>query len=148
MRIVPACLLAALAAAPLSAQSEFFEVLASFEPPAKPGAPGTVAVSFFPLDPDVTVNELPAPRLQLSADQSVLVEHAETVEPAEPMDPDNPRYLDLSEPVRFEVDWGPAPPPGIHGVAADLTYFYCSKSRGWCRRGTAEVTVPVEVKKK
>jgi hypothetical protein len=27
-----------------------------------------------------------------------------------------------------------------------VTYFYCSKSAGWCRKGSAEVNVPVTIR--
>jgi hypothetical protein len=30
-------------------------------------------------------------------------------------------------------------------VKGNVTYFYCSKREGWCRKGTSEVTFVVNV---
>jgi hypothetical protein len=30
-------------------------------------------------------------------------------------------------------------------VKATVTYFYCSKREGWCRKGTAAVDVPLDI---
>ncbi len=46
---------------------------AAFVPPAKAGGPASVAVTFTPRDPDVRVNEEPAPRLKLDPEQGVLI---------------------------------------------------------------------------
>jgi hypothetical protein len=121
-----------------------FELEARFEPPAKAGSPGAVAVRFSPLDPDVRVNEVPAPRLELAPEQSLLV--ASPGEPAETppeTDPEEPKYLDLSEAVRFPVDWAGSAVPGAHAVAADVVFFYCSVREGWCRRGKTRVEFSV-----
>lgn len=134
---------AAFAAAPVH-----FDLQASFVPPAKLGANGAVAVLFTPRDPDVHVNEAPAPRLKLAADQAVLIDkqlpaaHAE--EP--PAEPGQARYLDLGAPVRFAVALAPGVAKGQHMVKGSLTYFYCSKKAGWCRKGTSEVEIPVVVR--
>ena len=41
------------------------------------------------------------------------------------------------------------PAPGLargdHEAKATVTYFYCSKRDGWCRKGTAELEIPVTV---
>lgn len=138
---------AVLAAGPAAGQgARHFEVEASFEPASEPGELPAVAVRFDPLDPDVVVNEIPAPRLRLDESQSLLVPGPEEPPaPAPPTSADAPRYLDLSEPVRFPVELAADAPEGIHGVAAEVVYFYCSKSRGWCRRGNEPVTIPLLV---
>jgi hypothetical protein len=134
-------LLAALGAAP-----RHFEVAASFEPPKKAGAPAHVAVSFSPLDPDVHINEEPAPRLKLDISQAVLVDkQAPAPDKAAEWDPDNPRYLDLGRPVKFPVAIAPAAPRGGQTVKGTVVYFYCSSREGWCRRGMADVEVLVSV---
>lgn len=123
-----------------------FEIEATFEPPSEAGALPAVAVRFVPLDPDVEVNEIPAPRLQLDGSQTLLAPGPKAPRsPEPPMSADAPRYLDLSEPVRFPVRLAADAPEGIHGVDAEVVYFYCSKSEGWCRRGTEPVTIPLLV---
>jgi hypothetical protein len=44
--------------------------------------------------------------------------------------------------VVFPVALAPGAPAGDRDVKAKLTYFYCSKREGWCRKGSA----PVEFK--
>ena len=53
---------------------QHFDVAAAFEPPTKPGATGAIAVTFAPRDPDVHINEDPAPRLRLDLEQSALLD--------------------------------------------------------------------------
>jgi hypothetical protein len=36
-------------------------------------------------------------------------------------------------------------PKGDKTVKATVVYFYCSSREGWCRRGSADVEVPVSV---
>ena len=53
----------------LASPARHFEVAASFEPARKAGANAAVAVTFRALDPDVHVNETPAPQLRLDLAQ-------------------------------------------------------------------------------
>jgi hypothetical protein len=124
----------------------YFEVGATFTPPTKTGAEGSVDIFFTPMDPDVSINEEPAVRLKLDPVQVVLVERPKVVPPGprEP-DPATPRYLDLAKPVSFPVALAPAAPRGTWDLGASVVYFFCSKREGWCRRGTADVRVPVTV---
>jgi len=55
------------------------------------------------------------------------------------------RYLDLTLPVTFPVTLGSGTPRGSHEARGTVTYFYCSKREGWCRKGTAEVAFPITV---
>jgi len=123
-----------------------FEVTATFVPPARPGADGAIAVRFVPLDPDVHVNEEPAPRLKLDLGQAVLVDK----QPAPPksatvFDPLTARYLDLEKPVKFPVALARDAPRGPQSVEATVIYFYCSQREAWCRRGSADLEVAVDV---
>jgi hypothetical protein len=124
-----------------------FDVQAWFVPAMKPGADPAVAVSFSARDADVRINEIPAPRLRLDPGQTVMVDkqtppaHADE----QPADPAAGRYLDLSVPVRFPVALAPGLPKGQKVVKGAVTYFYCSKKAGWCRKGTADVEIPVVV---
>ena len=142
MSLLPFAFLA-LAAGP---SAKHFDVAASFVAPAKPGAPGAISVLFSPTDPDVAINEDPAPRLKLDPEQAVLVD-----KPATPPtravsgDAEKARYLDLAKPVRFPVAVATKLAGGEHPVKATVVYFYCSKREGWCRRGTADVEFTVDV---
>jgi len=138
--------LAALLPAALAAAPRHFEVGASFVSPARPGADAAVAVTFVALDPDVRVNEEPAPRLKLDPAQAVLVDKQKPVSSrGEAFDPEKARYLDLAAPVLFPVALSPGAPKGSQAVKGSVTYFYCSKREGWCRKGTADVSVAVTV---
>jgi hypothetical protein len=138
-----ASILAAVAAA---SPPRHFEVAAAFVPPPEPGRTGSVSVVFSPMDPDVHVNEEPAPRLKLSPRQAVLVDRQAPPPPRDPeFDPEKTRYLDIAKPLRFPVAFAPKAPKGKQEVDAKVVYFYCSKREAWCRRGTADIEFTVEV---
>jgi hypothetical protein len=131
----------------LAASARHFDVLAEFEPAAKPGAEAAVAVRFRALDPDVKVNETPAPRLKLDLAQTVLEDRQPPAATSVPdYDPLTARYLDVSKPVRFKVAVAKSAPRGAHEVKASVVYFYCSTREAWCRRGSVDVLIPVTVR--
>jgi hypothetical protein len=135
-----------LAAVAAGSPPRHFEVAAAFVPPREPGRPATVSVVFSPTDPDVQMNEEPAPRLKLSPREAVLVDRQTPPPPRDPeFDPEKTRYLDLAKPLRFPVAIAAKAPKGKHEVEAKVVYFYCSKRERWCRRGTAELEFAVEV---
>src|SRR5262245_39369547 len=135
--------LAAVLAAP-PGTSPFFTVAAVFAPPAKPGANGAIQLTFAGRDPDVKINEEPAPRLKLDPEQSLLVDKQPPPGPSAPVfDPDKARYIDLALPVSFPVAFAPGAKKGPQTVKAAVTYFYCSKREGWCRKSTTDLEVPV-----
>jgi hypothetical protein len=140
-------LLAVAPALALGAPARHFDVTAAFSPAKAPSADGAVAVTFRALDPDVKVNETPAPRLKLDLAQTVLVDRQAPASGQVPdYDPLAARYLDTAKPVLFPVAIAPTAPKGTHEVKASVVYFYCSTREAWCRRGTAEVLVPVTVR--
>jgi len=142
--VLPLTLLPALA---FGAAIRHFDVVASLVPARKAGAPTAVAVSFQALDPDLRLNENPAPRLTLDALQAVLVD--KQVRPAAgapDYDPLKAKYLDLARPVLFPVAISPVAPKGEQQVKASVVFFYCSQREAWCRRGTADVLIPVSVR--
>ena len=111
-------LVAASAAGP-----RHFDVAAAFVPPARPGTSGVIEVTFVPRDPDVHINEEPAPRLRLDLEQSAFIDK----QPAPPksvptFDPDTARYLDLKKPVRFSVAFAPGAPKGPQSVKVSVVY--------------------------
>jgi len=55
------------------------------------------------------------------------------------------RYLDLTLPVTFPVTLARGTPAGTHDARGAVTYYYCSKREGWCRKATAEVAFPITV---
>ena len=117
-----------------------FDVTARFLP-GKAAGTGDVAVTFVAHDPDVHVNENPAPRLKLDVQQKVLAAKPLKSAPAPPPAPGEAKYLDLAFPVLFPVTL--TPPAAPTTVKATVTYFYCSKRDGWCRKGNQEIEVPV-----
>ena len=133
-----------LAPAAAMAVGEHFTVSAAYVLPAKPKAAATVAVTFIPADPDVKINQEPAPRLKLDPEQVVLVDRQPP--PARRGESGGePKYLDVSLPVSFPVALNPNAPKGEQPVKGNVTYFYCSKREGWCRKGTSEVAFIVNV---
>lgn len=134
----------ALMAVPALAAPPHVKVTASYVPPARGGEPA-ISVQFTPADPAIRVNEEPAPRLKLAADQQVLVEKPVAPRPAAVSQPGQGRYLDPIVPVTFPVRIHSRAARGEHTIKATVTYFYCSKSEGWCRKGTADVDVAVRI---
>jgi hypothetical protein len=47
--------------------------------------------------------------------------------------------------VAFPVALAPNAAKGTHEVKATVTYFYCSVKQGWCRKGSADVALRVDV---
>lgn len=136
----------ALLASALLGPPQHFTLTSTFEP-ARSGRGAAVAVTFTALDPDVYINEEPAPRLKLDPTEAVLVDkQAPPSGKGLDWDPDKARYLDLSRPVRFPVAVAPRAARGSHSPKATVVYFYCSKREAWCRRGAAEIELVVDVK--
>jgi hypothetical protein len=135
-----------LSALPFAAGPQHFTLSASFVPPARAGATGTISVSFTPSDPEIHINQEPPPRLKLDPTQKVLVDKQPPApSKIQPYDPETAKYVDTRLPVSFAVAWAPGAPKGPQSVRAVVVYFYCSKRDGWCRRGSAEIEVPVTV---
>jgi hypothetical protein len=119
---------------------------ASFVPASKAGGNAHVAVTLLPRDPDVRVNEEPAVRLKLAADEAVLLDKQPAPARSLAFDPATAKYLDPAVPVHLPVAIKPDAPRGKQQVKAKVTYFYCSKREGWCRKGTEDVQFPVDVR--
>ena len=134
-------------AASLAGPARHFDVTAVFTPPKTASANAAVAATFRALDPDVKVNETPAPRLKLDLVQTVLVDRQAPASSQVPdYDPLTARYIDTAKPVLFPVAIAPTAPKGAHEVKASVVYFYCSTREAWCRRGTVDVLIPVTVR--
>ena len=139
--------MALVPAATLAAPARHFEVTAAFTSPRASSRDGAVAVTFLAVDPDLKVNENPAPRLKLDLMQPVLVDkQAPAANQVPDYDPLTARYLDPAKPVLFPVAIAPAAPKGAHEVKASVVFFYCSTREAWCRRGSADISIPVTVR--
>ena len=125
-----------------------FDVNAEFRA-ARRNAPAEVAVQFVATDPDVKINEFPAPKLKLTAGPATVIVPPKATAPAAdkgaPTGSEPGHYLDLTLPVTFPVTLDAAATRGAHDGKGTVTYFYCSKREGWCRKGTAEVAFPIAV---
>jgi hypothetical protein len=120
-----------------------FDVAAEYQAGAK--RQGSVAVTFKAKDPDVVINEIPAPRLALDPGQTVLVDKQGPPPKVHAPDAGDGKYLDLSLPVVFPVALAEGASKGLQDVPGKVTYFYCSKREGWCRKGAADVDIAVKV---
>lgn len=118
--------------------SPHFDVSATFLRGA--GGREEVAVRFVGADPDVRINEAPPPKLRLEAG-SVLVEKPSP----QAKKAGEGKYFDLTLPVAFPVATAAGAARGAHMVRGSVTYFYCSKREGWCRKGVADLSFPVTV---
>lgn len=127
------------------ATPQHFTLTAVYEAPKKAGASGSIAVTFGTLDPDVRVNETPAPRIKLGSSDVLVDRQPPAASKIEPYDPETASYLDLALPVYFPVALAKGAEKGSHEVPVSVTYFYCSKRAGWCRKGTADLAVLVNV---
>lgn len=129
------CTLALFAVAALVVSASHVDVQAEF----RQGRAGAeVAVTLSPRDHDIKVNRSPAPRLALDASQKVLSLRPVKTEKGEKKE----GYLDTTFPVVFPVELAPDV-RGTPAVKGTLTYYYCSKAEGWCRKGTQDVEVSV-----
>ncbi len=117
---------------------------ASFAPPARGSASAAILVRFTPLSEGVKVNLEPAPRLRLET-AGILLDRQPPPLRTAPIDPDFARYFEPSDAARFPVAIDPAAPRGQHVVRATVTYSYCSRTQGWCRRGNEPVEVLVSI---
>lgn len=144
MNLIAGLLLAGAAFLDAAARPSHFDVSASYE--ARRGAAGEIAVRFVARDPDVKINEVPAPKLKVEAGPAVLAAPTAAAAPRKEEAGGGPgKYLDLTLPVVFPATLAAGTPPGRHDARATVTYFYCSKREGWCRKGTAAVEFPVVV---
>ena len=130
----------------LAVAPDYVTVRATFEPPTTPGGDGAIVVTLTPKESDIRVNENPSPRLRLAEGQPILIDKQPAPSRSTPVDPAQAKYLDPAQPVRFAVAIAPKAPKGASNVSGTLTYFFCSKGQGWCRKGTADVSVRVDVR--
>src|SRR4051812_17928137 len=124
--------------AALEGRSPHFAVSAELRTPKANAS--EVAVTFTPKDPDVRINVTPPPRLKLDPSQKLLAE-----KPAARHAAGEEKYLDTTFPVVFPVALLGTARAG-ETVKGSVTYYYCSHREGWCRRGIADVEIPVKAR--
>jgi hypothetical protein len=134
-----------LALALLGAGSPRVDVSAAYLPASK-GTSASIAVTLQPEDTALHVNESPGPRLKLDPAQTILLDKQAPARVTGADPAAEARYLDPMVPVLFPVAVQPGAARGVHSVKGTVTYYFCSKTEGWCRKGTAEVSVDVPVK--
>lgn len=124
------------AAAQAPASEAPFFVTAVFEPATRE-KPAQVALRFSPSSSDLKVNRRPAPRLELSSPGTLALAPAPPSEP--PADAGfDPQYLSPDEAYRLPVTLATGAKGAVDG---QVVFFYCSKAAGWCKKGTAAVTL-------
>lgn len=138
----------ALLPATVSAGTDaYFGVEATFRPPLKAKRPGAIEVQFTAKDPAIRINEDPAPRIKLEPGQTALIYKEPAPSSAVPtFTPELATYLDLTRPVSFPVFLGPSAANGTQSVKGIVTFFYCSKKEGWCKKGSSDFEVAVKGK--
>jgi len=119
-----------------------FEAKGSFVPASDPGVMAAIRVELTSRDDDLRISHKPAPRLRLAPAQRtlVLLDAKETGEV--PLDP---QRTSPAQPFRFPVTFDMDAPKRPHKVEATLSFVYCSTSKGWCRKGTTRLEIPVEL---
>jgi hypothetical protein len=112
----------------------------SYKPtaPIVAGKKGEIAISFSLLK-DFAINRTPQMNLKLEAVEGVRLEKTTFMS-----SPDDPKskdeyYVDLPV-LRIPVT---ASKPGRYEIPGKLTYFFCSKTDGFCSRQIIDVKVPV-----
>jgi hypothetical protein len=121
-------------------------VEAIFVPPPKGGAEAAIAVTLTPEADGIVINEKPAPQLGLDPLQTVLVDkQPPRAAGSGESDPSQAKYLDPLVPLRFPVAIAPGAARGTHMVRGTVTFYYCSKVEGWCKKGTSAIAVNVSV---
>lgn len=106
--------------------------------PIKPGKKGEVVVSFNLLK-GYAINHTPPISLKLTAVPGVTLAKADfTTSSKDPKSKDE-YYVDLPT-IKVPVT---AAKPGKFEVPGKLTYFFCSKSDGFCSRQVLDVKIPV-----
>lgn len=139
-------LLIALACLPAASGVSDVSVEASYEPAGRAGTPAAIVARLSPRSADLRVNALPAPRLRLDSG-GVLVDRQPAASAHVPVvEPEFARYLDTSQPLRFAVEPDPSAAPGTYSVPASLTFAYCSKTQGWCKKGKERIEVSVTIR--
>jgi hypothetical protein len=108
--------------------------------PLKAGQPGEVTVSFNLLK-GFAINYKPPISLNLMKVSGVALAKTDFATPTEDPKSKDEYYVDLPS-IKVPVTAAKA---GKYDIPAKLTYFFCSKSDGFCSRQVLDVKIPVVV---
>lgn len=102
--------------------SQHFEVTSAYDAPTKKGASANLAFEFKQKDPDVHINEEPAPRIKFAVGAPLVAPPPPKSSGVIP-DPANAKYLDLAKPESFAVTVAPDAVKGMSRVKTTLFVF-------------------------
>jgi hypothetical protein len=108
--------------------------------PLKAGQSGEVTVSFN-LTKGFAINHKPPISLKLTKISGMTLAKTDFATPTEDPKSKDEYYVDLPS-IKVPVM---ATKPGKYDIPAKLTYFFCSKSDGFCSRQVLDVKIPVDV---
>src|SRR5262245_41597181 len=108
--------------------------------PMKAGQPGEVTVSFNLLK-GYAINHKPPINLKLTKISGVTLVKTDFETPTEDPKSKDEYYVDLPT-IKVPVTVAKA---GKYDIPGKLTYFFCSKSDGFCSRQVLDVKIPVIV---
>lgn len=108
--------------------------------PMKAGKPGELTVSFDLLK-GYAINHTPPISLKLTAVTGVALAKLEFATPSEDPKSKDEYYVDLPS-IKVPVTAAKA---GKYEIPGKLTYYFCSKTDGFCSRQVLDVKIPVTV---
>lgn len=108
--------------------------------PIKAGQPGAVTVSFV-LVKGFAINHKPPISLKLTSISGVSLAKTDFATPEEDPKSKDEYYVDLPS-ITVPVSASKA---GKYEIPGKLTYFFCSKSDGFCSRQVLDLKIPVVV---
>lgn len=108
--------------------------------PMKAGQTGEVTVSFNLLK-GYAINHTPPISLKLTAPRDVTLAKTDFSTPSEDPTSKDEYYVDLPS-IKVPVVAAKA---GKYDIPGKLTYFFCSKTDGFCSRQVLDVKIPVVV---
>ena len=108
--------------------------------PMKAGQPGEVTVSFNLLK-GYAINHKPPISLKLTKVSGVTLAKTDFATPTEDPKSKDEYYVDLPS-IKVPVTAAKA---GKYNIPGKLTYFFCSKTDGFCSRQVLDVKIPVVV---
>lgn len=108
--------------------------------PLRAGEPGEVTVSFTLLK-DYGINHTPPISLKLTAAHGVALSKLEFATPSGDPKSKDEYYVDLPT-IKVPVTVAKA---GKYEIPGKLTYFFCSKTDGFCSKQVLDLKIPVTV---
>jgi hypothetical protein len=97
-----------------------------------------VTVSFNLLK-DFAINHTPPMTLKLTDTAGLILEKKEFTTPEKDPKSKDEYYVDLPQ-IKVPVSFSK---PGTYTIPAQLTYFFCSKTDGFCSKQSVELKIPV-----